>query len=247
VTARVAVARYAGRVALVTGGASGIGAATVRRLLREGARVAVLDLAAVEQGPDVLAVGCDVRDEDGVAAAVGRVVAWGGRLDLVANVAGVASYQHTADVTLAEWERVVGVNLTGTFLVSRAALPHLVVAQGAIVNVASLAGVRGWRYSAAYSAAKGGVVALTRALAVEYAPDGVRVACVCPGAVDTPLRAGLVPVADPHPRLAGHGRALLEPPVAAADEVAAAIAYLGAGEARFATGAVLRLDGGAGA
>ncbi|MEV6930642.1 SDR family oxidoreductase [Dactylosporangium sp. NPDC051485] len=238
--------RYAGRVALVTGAASGIGAATVRRLLDEGARVAALDVRRAEEGPDLLALEGDVRDEAQVAAAVARAAEWGGRLDLVANVAGVASYQHTTDVTLGEWERVLGVNLTGTFLVCRAALAHLVAAGGAIVNVASLAGVRGWRYSAAYSAAKGGVVALTRSLAVEYAPHGVRVACVCPGSVDTPLRAGLVPVPNPHPRLAGHGGALLDPPVADPAEVAAAIAYLGAAEARFATGAILRLDGGAG-
>ncbi|GAA2394052.1 SDR family oxidoreductase [Dactylosporangium salmoneum] len=239
--------RYAGRVALVTGAASGIGAATVRRLLDEGARVAALDLRPVEEGPDLLALEGDVRDEAQVAAAVARAAEWGGRLDLLANVAGVASYQHTTDVTLAEWERIVGVNLTGPFLVCRAALPHLVAAGGAIVNVASLAGVRGWRYSAAYSAAKGGVVALTRSLAVEYAPHGVRVACVCPGSVDTPLRDGLVPVANPHPKLAERGGALLDPPVADPAEVAAAIAYLGAAEARFATGAILRLDGGAGA
>ncbi|WP_433606910.1 SDR family NAD(P)-dependent oxidoreductase [Dactylosporangium sp. CA-139114] len=239
--------RYSGSVALVTGAASGIGAATVRRLLREGARVAALDVAPMEEsGDDVLALRCDVRDEAEVAAAVARAADWGGRLDLVANVAGVASYQHTSDVTLAEWERIVGINLTGTFLVARAALEPLVAARGAIVNVASLAGVRGWRYSAAYSAAKGGVVALTRSLAVELAPSGVRVTCVCPGSVDTPLRAGLAPVPDPHPRLAGIGGALVDPPVADPAEVAAAIAYLGSAEARFAAGAVLRLDGGAG-
>ncbi|WP_238007926.1 SDR family oxidoreductase [Dactylosporangium sp. AC04546] len=238
--------RYSGSVALVTGAASGIGRATAARLRDEGARVAGLDVSDAAQD-GVFAVRADVRDEAAVAEAVERVAAWGGRLDLVANVAGVAAYAHTTDVTLAEWDRILGVNLTGTFLVSRAALPHLVAARGAIVNVSSLAGVRGWRYSAAYSAAKGGVVALTRSLAVEYAPVGVRVACVCPGSVDTPLKAGLRPVPNPHPKLDGRGGALVDPPVADPDEVAAAIAYLGAAEARFATGAVLRLDGGAGA
>ena len=175
------------------------------------------------------------------------VIAWAGRIDLLANVAGVASYAHTTDVALAEWERIVGINLTGTFLVTRECLPHLVASRGAVVNVASLAGVRGWRYSAAYSAAKGGVVALTRSLAIEYAPAGVRVACVCPGSVDTPLKAGLAPVPDADPRLLGRGGALVDPPVAQPAEVAAAIAYLGSDEARFATGAVLRMDGAAGA
>jgi meso-butanediol dehydrogenase / (S,S)-butanediol dehydrogenase / diacetyl reductase len=237
--------RHDGRVALVTGAASGIGRATAIRLRDEGARVAGLDVAPVDVD-GVHGIGCDVRDEDQVAAAVAAAARWGGRIDLLANVAGVASSAHTTDVTLAEWDRILAVNLTGTFLACRAALPHLIAARGAVVNVASLAGVRGWRYSAAYSAAKGGVVALTRALAVEYAPDGVRVACVCPGSVDTPLKRDLVPAPDQDPRLAGHARALLDPPVADPAEVAAAIAYLGSAEARFATGAVLRLDGGAG-
>jgi NAD(P)-dependent dehydrogenase (short-subunit alcohol dehydrogenase family) len=236
--------RYDGRVALVTGAASGIGRATAARLVAEGARVAGLDVAPVLLD-GVHGVVCDLRDEDAVSAAVAEVAA-AGRIDLLANVAGVASSAHTTDVTLAEWDRILAVNLTGTFLACRAALPHLVAAGGAIVNVASLAGVRGWRYSAAYSAAKAGVVGLTRALAVEYAPAGVRVACVCPGSVDTPLRRDLVPAPEQDPRLAGHARALLDPPVADPAEVAAAIAYLGSAEARFATGAVLRLDGGAG-
>jgi meso-butanediol dehydrogenase/(S,S)-butanediol dehydrogenase/diacetyl reductase len=237
--------RYDGRVALVTGAASGIGRATAARLRDEGARVAGLDVAPVDLD-GVHGIRCDLRDESQVAAAVAGAVEWGGRIDLLANVAGVASSAHTTDVTLAEWDRMLAVNLTGTFLACRAALPHLIAARGAIVNVASLAGVRGWRYSAAYSAAKGGVVALTRALAVEYAPDGVRVACVCPGSVDTPLKRDLVPAPGQDPRLAGHAKALLDPPVADPAEVAAAIAYLGSAEARFATGAVLRLDGGAG-
>jgi meso-butanediol dehydrogenase / (S,S)-butanediol dehydrogenase / diacetyl reductase len=188
----------------------------------------------------------DVRDEAAVRSAVAAAVEWGGRLDLVANVAGVGHTAHTTDVTLAEWERVLGVNLTGTFTVIREALPHLIAARGAIVNVASLAGVRGWRYSAAYSASKGGVVALTRALAVEYAAAGVRVSCVCPGSIDTPLRQALSPVDNADPALLAHGRALVDPPVSQPEEVAAAIAYLGSAEARFATGAVLRIDGAAG-
>ncbi|PZM95600.1 MAG: short-chain dehydrogenase [Actinobacteria bacterium] len=240
--------RYEGRVALVTGAASGVGRATARRLAAEGARVACLDLVADDAGLGAagLALAADVRDENAVREAVASAVEWGGRLDLVVTAAGVASFGHTVDVSLAEWERLIAVNLTGTFLVVRSALPHLVETAGAVVTVSSLAGVRGFRYSAAYSAAKGGVVALSRALAVEYAPRGVRVMCLCPGSIDTPLRRNLAPVPNADPRLLAHGRALVDPSVASPDEVAAAIAFLGSPEARFATGAVLRMDGAAG-
>jgi len=239
--------RYAGRVALVTGAASGLGRATAVRLAAEGARVACLDLRPSSVDGSTLDVVADVTDEAAVAAGVRGTVEWAGRLDLVVNAAGVASFGHTTDVPLVEWNRILTVNLTGTFLVTRSAIPHLVAARGAVVNVASLAGVRGWRYGAAYSASKGGVVALTRSLAVEYARAGVRVTCVCPGSIDTPLRHTLSPVPEADPQLLRHGAALVDPPVSQPEEIAAAIAYLGSAEARFATGAVLRLDGGAGA
>ncbi len=237
--------RFTGLVALVTGAGSGLGRATAALLAAEGARVAGLDLRPA--GATALDLRADVTDEAAVRAAVDEVVEWAGRLDVVVNAAGVASFGHTADVPLAEWHRILAVNLTGTFLVTREALPHLVASRGAVVNVASLAGVRGWRYGAAYSASKGGVVALTRSLAVEYARAGVRVSCVCPGSIDTPMRHGIAPVPGADPALLRHNTALVDPPVAQAGEVAAAIAYLASPEARFATGAVLRLDGGAGA
>jgi NAD(P)-dependent dehydrogenase (short-subunit alcohol dehydrogenase family) len=243
--------RFAGRVALVTGAGSGVGMATAMRLAADGALVACADLrpngVGGRLGSAGLDVEVDVTDEAAVRAAVAAVVAWAGRLDVVVNAAGVASFGHTTEVGWREWQRVLEVNLTGPFLVIREALPHLVESRGAVVNVASLAGVRGWRYSAAYSASKGGLVALTRSLAVEYARSGVRFTCVCPGSVDTPMRAAIRPVPDADPELLAHGRALVEPPVSDPEEIAAAIAFLASKEARFATGAVLRMDGGAGA
>jgi len=243
--------RYAGRVALVTGAGSGIGTATAMRLAEDGALVACADIKpngiGERLGSAGLDIEVDVTDEAAVRAAVAGVVEWAGRLDVVVNAAGVASFAHTTDVEWREWQRVLEVNLTGPFMVIREALPHLIESRGVVVNVASLAGVRGWRYSAAYSASKGGLVALTRSLAVEYAKTGVRFMCVCPGSVDTPLRASIQPVPDADPDLLAHGRALVEPPVADPEEIAATIAFLGSKEARFATGAVLRMDGGAGA
>jgi meso-butanediol dehydrogenase / (S,S)-butanediol dehydrogenase / diacetyl reductase len=247
--------RFEDLVAIVTGAGSGLGRATARRLANEGARVACLDIGPSGTGAELpgddgstVDIRCDVRDEQSVRSAVAQVIAWAGRVDVLANVAGVAASAHTTQVSLADWERVLSVNLTGTFLVARETLPYLVQSRGAIVNVASLAGLRGWRYSAAYSASKGGVVALTRALAVEYAKAGVRVSCVCPGSIDTPLRQGLAasPLAGADPDLLAHGRALVEPPVSQPDEIAAAIAYLASPEARFATGAILQIDGAAG-
>jgi NAD(P)-dependent dehydrogenase (short-subunit alcohol dehydrogenase family) len=243
--------RFAGRVALVTGAGSGIGMATAMRLADDGALVACADLrpghTADRIGSAALDVEVDVTDEVAVRSAVESVVSWAGRLDLVVNAAGVASFGHTTGVELPEWQRLLNVNLTGPFLVIRDALPHLLESRGAVVNVASIAGVRGWRYGAAYSASKGGLVALTRSLAVEYAKAGVRFACVCPHSVDTPMRHAIQPVPDADPDLLGHGRALVDPPVADPEEIAAAIAFLCSREARFATGAVLRMDGGAGA
>ena len=232
------------RVALVTGAASGIGWAVAERLRDDGAAVVGFDLR--DRGPDgVEMVAGDVTDRAAVDAAVAHAVAAQGRLDVVANVAGIPQFGRVDDIDDDEWARSLAVNLTGPFTVCRAALPHLRTTRGCIVNVASIAGLEGQAYTAAYCASKGGLVLLTRALAVELAPDGVRVNCVCPAAVDTPLLADVasrIP-GDADPRLLDRLQMLM-PGLVTPGQVAAAVAYLASDEAAFVTGHALALDGG---
>ena len=246
--------RFEGRTAVVTGAASGIGRATAIRLAGEGASVACLDVVAdglAETadalgvlGAKAMALHCDVRSEADVNRSVEEVAADLGRPDVLCNVAGIGTFIHTTDVTLEQWDRIIGVNLTGTFLMARAVLPHMLEPNpgGAIVNVASTAGFVGSAYSAAYCASKGGVVMLTKALAIEYADRGVRVNAVAPGGVDTPLIAnfGLPPGGDPKHLYRITSRMGFCTP----EQVAAAIAFLASDESSYTTGAVLAVDGG---
>jgi NAD(P)-dependent dehydrogenase (short-subunit alcohol dehydrogenase family) len=236
--------RFTGKVALVTGAASGIGAATAALFASEGATVVGLDRqAGTAGGADI--VHCDVTDPDSVHAAVAGIVDAHGGIDVIANVAGIAQFGHIEQVTIDEWRRVLDVNLTGPFVVSQAAIPHLKERKGCIVNVASIAGLEGQPYSAAYSASKGGVVLLTKSMAVDLAGAGVRVNCVCPGTVDTPLIGDVAtripPDADP--RLMARLDMLL-PGFISPNQVAEAIAYLASDAAAMITGAALVLDGG---
>ncbi len=232
------MARLDGRVALVTGGASGIGLACCERLAAEGAKVASLDLAA----GDYLV---DVRDEDAVAAAVDSVVAVHGRLDILVNSAGIAGGGPVHMVSAADWQRVIDVNLTGTFLVSKHALRHMVAQRsGSIVNIASIEGVQGTEGGSSYNASKGGVVLLTKNMAIDYGRVGIRVNCICPGFIDTPLlRAvmdseGMSKVRDHYRDLHVLGR------FGRPEEIAAAAAFLASDDASFVTGHPLVVDGG---
>jgi len=253
--------RFVGRTAIVTGAGSGIGRATALRLAAEGASVACLDIAvdAAEQtvaqlakeaeavgaswsGGVAVAYGSDVTDEASVRAVVARVASELGAPSLLANVAGIGGFEHTVDVSMATWQKFLAVNLTGTFLLCRETLPHLLESGGAIVNTASTAGLVGSAYSAAYCASKGGVVMLTKALAIEYRTRGVRVNAVAPGGVDTPLLAefGLPDGADEREL-----RRIMTPMgFAQTAEIAAAIAFLLSEESGFTTGAILSIDGG---
>lgn len=241
------------RVALVTGAASGIGQATALRLARGGLRIACFDLdaAGVEataaeirsSGGDAVAFEGSVCDEIAAKTVVEDTLDHFGQLNVLANIAGVGHYRHTQDESLADWNRVLGINLTGTFLMCRAALGALVESHGAIVNVGSIAGVAAHAYGAAYSASKGGVIALTKTLAAEFASRDVRVNAVCPGGVLTPILGGFVPPEDADDVLVGRAVPLmgrfLDP-----DEIASAIEFLSSDSMPNLTGAVLVVDGG---
>ena len=222
------------KVALVTGAASGIGAAVAARFRADGFTVVGLDVVPAEG-----VVECDVTS----SSAVDAVVASLSQLDVVANIAGIPQFGRVESISDSEWDRVLAVDLTGPFYVCRAAIPLLRSSRGCIVNLASVAGIQGQAYTAAYSAAKGGLVLLTRALAVELAPDGVRVNCICPGGVDTPLirQASFPPDADAGlvARLSGPMPALARP-----DDVASAVAWLASDAAATVTGIALPMDGG---
>lgn len=233
--------RLEGKVALVSGATGGIGAAVVARLAEEGATVVASDVAAPEGG-----VVCDVTSEASCAAAVAEVLERHGRLDVLANVAGIAVGNRIEDVTPDDWRRVLDVNLTGTFLLSQAALPALRATTGTIVNLASVAGIRATPYNAAYCASKGGVILLTRSMALELASEGVRVNAVCPAAVDTAFVRDFALPADADLPLLMRSVSpmgqLIEPA-----EVAAAVAYLASSDAANVTGTTLVIDGGASA
>lgn len=231
--------RFDGRVALVSGAAGGIGAAVVARLGEEGAEVLGADL---RPGPGQ--VVCDVRDPDSCAAAVEAVVGHHGRLDVLVNVAGVGSMHLVDDLPLEQWRATLEVNMTGTFLLSQKALPALRVRGGAIVNLASVAGLRATPYNAAYCASKGGVVMLTRSMAIELASAGVRVNAVCPASVDTPFLAGFQVPEGADPALLARAGSPMARPVTPA-EVAAAVAYLASDDAATVSGTTLVIDGAA--
>lgn len=233
------MARFDGRVALVSGAAGGIGSAVADRLEEDGAVVVRADLRPV---PGF--VTCDVRDPDSCAAAVGAAVERHGRLDVLVNVAGVGSMHLVDDLPLDEWRATLDVNLTGTFLLSQKALPALRERGGAIVNLASVAGVRATPYNAAYCASKGGVVMLTRSMAIELASAGVRVNAVCPASVDTAFLAGFRVPEGADPGLLSRAASPMGRTVTPR-EVAAAVAYLASDDAATVSGTTLVIDGAA--
>jgi 2-keto-3-deoxy-L-fuconate dehydrogenase len=237
------VTRFAGRRALVTGAGSGIGEAVARGLHAEGAEVVLadrsgehVDALASELGERATAVELDVRDEPAVAAAMDG-------FDVLANVAGIGSTTNAPDTALDVWEDVFAVNVRGTFLCCKHAIPPMIErGGGAIVNMGSVAGLVGLPNRAAYCASKGAVIAFTRALAIDHVGDRIRVNAVCPGTVDSPWVRRLVDdVGESLDALRARqpmGR------LGTTDEIAQAVLYLASDAAAFVTGSALVIDGG---
>ncbi len=240
------MSEFDGLVAVVTGGASGIGAAVAARLVAGGARVAALDLDPASVPDGVFGITTDVANDVSVRAAVDQVVEKFGRLDIVVNNAGIGAQGTVEDNDDAEWQRVFNINVQGPVRVSRAALPHLrTSSSAAIVNTCSIAATAGLPQRALYSASKGAILALTRAMAADHLREGVRVNCVCPGTADTPwIGRLLASAADPDAERAAlearqpHGR------LVSADEVAGAVIYLASPLSGSTTGIALAVDGG---
>ena len=235
------------RVVVLTGAASGIGYATAELFRDLGDTVYGLDLAPTV--PDgVTFVECDVAQRVSVDAAVATVTSAHDHVDVLANIAGVVQFGRVHTITDAEWDRVLAIDLKGPFMLIQALLPQLKACRGNVVNVSSVAGNKPQPYAAAYSAAKGGLTMMTRALALELTPDRVRVNAVCPGTVETPLVAEVAErfPDDLDPRVGDRLVMMLPGRNIAPAEIGSAVVYLASKQARMITGAVLAFDGGMG-
>jgi NAD(P)-dependent dehydrogenase (short-subunit alcohol dehydrogenase family) len=245
------VSRLAGKVAIVTGAASGIGRASAERFAAEGAAVVVADVAAAgedvadgiaRRGAKAMFVRTDVARAADVDAMIAAAVERFGRLDILFNNAGVGTFVPFEQLEPETWDRIHAINLRSIYLSCRRALPHLRATRGVILNTASQSGLQGQALNEAYCASKGGVILFTRSLAREVGPAGVRVNCLCPGGIETPLLMGFV-------EAAGKTAADVQrPPIGRLGEpedVAAAALFLVSNESSFISGIALPVDGGA--
>ncbi|NOU88719.1 glucose 1-dehydrogenase [Paenibacillus sp. LMG 31460] len=245
-----------GKTAIVTGGGSGIGEAIVRLFAAQGAKVVIADWNVKEAerladeltsvGQYAAAVKADVSKEEDVKALIQGTLHKFGHLDVIVNNAAVILPKFLEDIELDEWDRLINVNLKSVFLMIKHSLPELRKTRGAIVNMASLNGLVGQKMNPVYAATKGGVIAMTKSLALDYAPDGIRVNCICPAGVSTPLLQQWIQEQDDPAstiQILNDMHALGRP--ATSEEVAQAALFLASPQSGFVTGVALPVDGGA--
>jgi NAD(P)-dependent dehydrogenase (short-subunit alcohol dehydrogenase family) len=244
--------RFNNKVALITGAASGIGRATAERLVQEGAAVFCVDVqeAALKEtvaelekaGGKAEAFICDIGDEGQVKACVKRCIDSFGQLDVLVNMAGILRFAHTHECSLDTFMLITRINLVGTFLLCREALPELVKTKGNIVNAASTAALQGLPWGAAYGASKAGIHAMTNSIAIDYAAQGVRANCVAPGDIVTPIASGLEFPKDANFELLRRCQSLTGGK--GPEVVAGVIAMLASEDGTHITGECIRVDGG---
>ena len=242
-------ARFAGKLVLVTGAAAGLGRATAVRFAADGARVFGVDvdeagLAETARAGGFEPIVADLRTAAACREVVAAAVAQGGGLDVLCNVAGINRFHHFLDMPEEEWDLILAVNLSAVAFLCQAALPHLIERRGCIVNVGSIASLKGQPYTAAYSASKGGLALLTRSLAIEFADKAVRINMVAPGGMETPMNQKMqIPPGVDWKKMKPLTRYGMVPP----EQVADVIAFLASSEAARVHGAVWSVDGGASA
>jgi len=245
--------RLKGRVAVITGVASGIGLATAERFAAEGASIAGIDVgkppeddwAKIDAGaPGTMLLEADVRDEEAMRAAVAAIVERFDRIDVLVTAAGVIGMGPAHLLALEEWNRILDINLTGSFIASKHVLPTMLEkGSGSIVLVASVEGLVGLTGQIAYNASKGGVVLMTKTMAIDYGSAGIRVNCVCPGGVETAMTA-ILKIEEMHPLRDQLRRFHALDRFAQPAEIAAAVLFLASDDASFVTGSSLVVDGG---
>lgn len=243
--------RFDDKVALVTGAASGIGQAISLRLAEEGASIFCVDLQEegltatakliAEAGGTALTQTCDVTDESQVADCLEACIGSFGKLDHISNMAGILRFDHFHELSLKNFNTVINVNLNGTFLMCREAIPHLLKSEGNIVNAASTSAMAGVPWATAYSASKGAVLAMTRSIAVEYAKQGLRANCVCPGDIKTPMASPSFPE---NADLTMLQRCMSITGAKGPQVVAGVVAMLASDDGAHITGEHIRMDGG---
>lgn len=249
------MARFTGKRAIVTGAASGIGKACAVRLASEGAHVIATDIQAealAETVAEITAAGGkiegiqgDISEFDQVKSVVDQAVERLGGLDILVNVAGLGGFVRTEQESIERFDKLLSVNLYGPFYTIRASIEHLLKSKGVVVNVASIAGVAAHPYAAAYCASKGGLVMMTKALAMEYAAEGVRFNAVCPGGIKTPMLKVFNPATVPDANMQLFMRMMmLNGRFADPSEIASTVAYIASDEASFMTGSIVLNDGG---